>query len=243
MPTREDIQQLSAEEIVNLYEIDFSRLNVPMVHRFVPYTENLGTTNIEWDGKVFYPMNIVASGFDYNAEGAFPKPTLQVANVFNFFSDLNSRFNDMVGAELTRIKTFAKYLDGGSDPNPESYLAKDVYRIDRKVQQNKVFCEYELCSRIDQEGIKVPKRILQRDVCSYTYRRWDPVAEAFDYKNVTCPYAEALTYDENGDRCPEAEDKCSKKLESGCSVRFYRKSWGSQGLPFLGFPGLGDIPQ
>tara|TARA_B100001094_G_C17915160_1_gene663177 strand:- start:57 stop:773 length:717 start_codon:yes stop_codon:yes gene_type:complete len=237
MPLREDIQKLSGEEIINLYVLDFSRLEIPLEYRFVPYTEDLGASNIVFGGETFSPMNIIASGFDYNAEGAFPKPTLQVANVFNVFSDLNTRFNDMVGAELTRIKTFAKYLDNGSEPNAEDYLAKDVYRIDRKVQQNKVFCEYELCSRIDQEGIQIPKRIFQRDICSYTYRRWEPVSETFDYKDVTCPYAGALTYDENGDRCSDAEDKCSKKLESGCFVRFPREP-----LPFLGFPGLGDTP-
>ena len=63
----------------------------------------------------------------------------------------------MVGAKVTRKRTFAKYLDDGPDANPNKHFPDDVYFIHRKVSQNKYAIEFELSTILNRESIVLPR--------------------------------------------------------------------------------------
>ena len=78
--------------------------------------------------------------------------------------------NDLIGAKFTRIRTLASSLDavnftGNSNPfgTPnDDELPQEIFFIDRKVQENRNFVEFELVSEIDLAGKKIPARQVLR---------------------------------------------------------------------------------
>jgi lambda family phage minor tail protein L len=193
-----------------------------------------------WGGQVYTATPIRAQGFDHNGNGAFPKPTLSMSNLGGAASLLEQQYGDVRGATVTRTRVFGEHLDNGLNPDPLASFTPDVFTLARKSLQNGQIVEYELSSRIDQQGVKLPRRQVLRDVCPWKYRVWDATANggagAFDYTNVECPYTDPEMYDLNGDAVVDpTEDKCSRKLDTGCRARFGT----SQELPYGGFPMVG----
>ena len=71
---------------------------------------------------------------------------------------------DLVGAKITRYRTFERFLTTGSSPDSTALLPKDVFYINKKVVQNPLNIQWELSSTLDKTGLKLPKRLfLRRD--------------------------------------------------------------------------------
>lgn len=254
-----EILKFKPDDIITLFDLDMSEIG-GSIFRFTPNVgaENLllqesgeeflladGVTplameNIEpfpvyWRSNAYYPIAATAQGFEMSSGGQLPRPTLTVSNALNTLRAEMIAYNNLSGATVTRWRTFAKHLDGGTDPDPDVYFPPDVYKVDRKVNDGPVSVEFELSTVIDQEGVFLPRRQILRNTCTHIYRVWDEDAEEFDYTKATCPYAGTDYFDENGNSVllPE-EDVPSKLLDSCCKKRFYR-----QALPTRAFPGVG----
>lgn len=190
---------------------------------------------VEFDGNTYSPTPVEADGFEWTGNGPLPTPTLRIANVNLVIAGLLQQYDDLVGATVTRTRTLKRFLDGEDDADPTAFWPIDVYRIERKSAQNKVFVEWELAAAMDQEGRKVPGRQVTR-LCSHRYRVWDTSTEDFNYDNATCPYNDSGIFDRLGVPVASgADDVCNKQLTTGCKVRF----GDSAILPFRGFPGVG----
>lgn len=142
--------------------------------------------------------------------------------------------NNMRGAKFTRIRTFRKHLDDGEDPNPDMFFPKEVLRINRKSAQNKVYIEFELANALDQEGAKIPGAQCLKNVCTHTYRVWNPDSGSFDYTKATCPYSGTPKFTRSNQPTTDPTlDECSRQLK-GCTDRF-----GTNPLPTRAIPGIG----
>ena len=174
---------------------------------------------IIWQGKRYIPFPIIIEGFETMARGTLPKPKLtftsqnQVEIYDNFFVKIKNTIRsigDIIGLEITRKRTFLKYLDavnfksyGGIinnnnfaiDPDPYAQLNPDIYYIDRKLKENKNILQYELSSILDLENIKLPLRTLYSDACS------------FDYRGEGCEYGNSVYATELNGGAPIATDK------------------------------------
>lgn len=192
-----------------------------------------GVGNVVFGGNTYEPLPIEAEGFEMNGRGQLPTPRLRMANNPTISALVNSSA-DLLGAKVTRLRTFKRFLDGMPDANPAAILAQpDIYRLDRKAKQTRGTFEFELAAWTDQQGIQIPRRQVIRDTCTYTYRRF--VASAYVYG--TCPYAgDAAFAIDNTPTGDPAADVCSRKLK-GCIVRFGE----SANLPFSAFPGVAIV--
>ena len=193
---------------------------------------------VYWGGIAYSPLPILTSGFEVTTKGSLPTPHVKVANgvIGGLVSNLIEQYGDLVGARITRWRTFAKHLDSGSDPDSMRHFRPDRYSVNRKISQNKLYVEWELSTVIDQQGMLLPGRQILRDYCAWQYRFWDNQAGAFDYTNVECPYTGTLYFDRNDDAVTDPSlDQCSKRM-TGCTLRFGNDA-GSN-LPFGGFPGV-----
>lgn len=191
---------------------------------------------VYWGGIQYLPMPIMTSGFEMSIRGALPTPRIKVSNniVSNLAASLVDAFDDVVGAKIYRYRTFAKHLDNGSDPDKDKHFKPDVYTINRKVSQNKLYIEWELSTAIDQQGSQLPGRTLLRDYCPWQYRIWSDALADFDYTNVDCPFTGFFSTDINDNPVADPHlDVCSKHV-TGCQARF---GVGNQ-LPYGGFPGV-----
>jgi lambda family phage minor tail protein L len=190
---------------------------------------------VYFNGNAYIPVAFDATGFEWAAGGTLPTPKIMVQNTNKVLQGALQEFGDLVGAKFTRIRTFRKFLDDGDEPDSYAIFPRDVFRINRKSNHNKVFIEFELSVPFDQEGAKIPARQCLKNTCTHRYRRWDATNETFDYSKATCPYA-GTTYfnDKDEPTASPAEDKCARFLDS-CVKRFGI----GQPLPTRAFPGIG----
>lgn len=156
-------------------------------------TEPTGTIDvvsaysIYYNGHTYLPLPIEASGFEYKGDGSLPRPTIRVANLNSNITQLLlgvnevTPGNDLNGAQVTRIRTLSRFLDGsnwenGINPygtpsaNDAAQMPQEVYYIDRKVAETRDFVEFELVSSLDLANAKAPRRLVMQNLCQWKYR-------------------------------------------------------------------------
>ena len=167
---------------------------------------NVFNSFLKWQGNTYYPAPIQGEQFETSSRGTLPTPILMIAtqgsqhDLMGLLRHQIRKFGDIVGAKVTRIRTFAKYLDVdnflavnsegkvspnalqdmatenlgeiplGFEPDPYAELPRDVYYIERKESENKSILRYQLSSNLDLEGIHIPKRMILANRCMFDYR-------------------------------------------------------------------------
>lgn len=225
MSIREDIQKLEPGALVELFEVHVG----VEVFRFHAGVNKLGG-DVVWQGETYIRFPIDADGFEWRGNGTLPRPKLRVANVTGLVGALARENNDLVGSKVIRRRTFARYLDavnfpGGSNPaaDPNAALPDEVYFIDRKATENAVVVEFELAAALDVHGVKLPRRQVVQNVCTWRYR------------SPECGYAGGAVADINDQATTDmGSDQCGKRLAS-CKLRF----GAFAELPFGAFPSAG----
>ena len=224
------VQRFDPGQLVELWEVDASDITGGSIYYFTANTTESGTS-VLLNGVEYLPIDAEIEGLEHKGDGAQPRPTIRISNVTQTFTAAIVSLNDMVGAKVTRRRTYRRYLDDGDEADSTIQFPTDVYYIERKKTHNALFVEWELVSIIDQASRQLPARQILRDICSHTYRVWDGVS-AFDYTDATCPYTGDLVFDENGDTTTSGLDACGKRLFD-CNLRFVDDE-----KPFYGFPGV-----
>jgi lambda family phage minor tail protein L len=215
----ETLQQLDAGATIELFRISTIPIGGSDIFSFHAGTNSV-QTSIWWQGIEYQPFPIQADGFDKSTRGTLPRPHLRIANVTGIISAAVIEFDDLVGARVTRHRTFARYLDGQPGADPMQALPNDVFYVEKKISENKVMVEFELTSAMDLAGTQLPSRDIVAQMCSSFYRGTECGYTATVYFNVLNASVGTL-----------AEDVCSKTV-AGCKARFL--STGV--LPFGGFP-------
>ncbi len=228
-----ELLKLAHSAVIELYEVDARPLGGGL-HRFAPQVNRLSGA-IVWQGVTYTPFPIAAEGFEQASSGPLPRPRVTVSNVFGSMGVLNRQHNNLEGAVFTRRRTLARFLDaanypGGINPaaDPQAGYPDDIWSVDRKANQTKALCVYELASPTDLAGVRLPARQVMARRCGSVYRSTDcgyagpPVAKVDDTPTTSA-----------------ALDRCSQSL-AGCKLRF---GSSADGLPFGGFPGVGLLRQ
>lgn len=183
VPIHQQQQSLAPGALVTLFEVDLSSIradapilkftaeNVPSGVIEYGNTEEAQTSLTQYAGGEYPAIPCMAEGFEYSGVGTVPTPTIRVANIQNTFTNFVHEYGDLLGAKVRRIRTFARYLDNGEDPDYTAHFPIDLFSVERLVSRSKVFLEWELRSGIDQSGKLIPARQIVKDTCSHTYRR------------------------------------------------------------------------
>lgn len=225
-----DTKSFSPSALIDLYELDATMLggDKTYFHAGVNGLEQ----NIVWQGIAYTRYPILVEGFEKTTKGTLPRPTIKVANISGLMSAYAKQYSDLIGAKVTRRRTFAKYLDpinftNGINPtaDPNVSFPDEVWYVDRKSAQTPIFLEYELAASFDIVGVMLPRRQCIQNTCIWKYRG----AECGFTGGAVAKYNDQPTTN-------LSEDVCSKKL-SGCKLRFGALA----PLPYGGFPGVGLI--
>lgn len=235
MTIREHVQRFDLGDEVTLFELDLTEFDLGII-RLSPVGDDEAGGVVLFGGQVYAPHPVRAEGFELTTAGSLPRPTFAVANLDNSFTALIEQNDDLHGAVLTRIRTYGRYLDNGAEPDGGAHLPLDVYTLSQKTGHTFEQITWQCCAAMDQEGVELPGRTIVRDYCDHDTRRWDPVAAAYDYTNVTCPYV-AAPKDVNGDPCAPEDEVFSKRLKTCCQARFGVNAV----LPTRAFPGVARI--
>ena len=227
----EDLAEISPSAIIELFEL---RLDATLhgssdVYRFHAGANAAVTGDIVFNGQTYERLPIQAEGFEYTNAGTLPRPTLTVSNLGSEITAImlvvnaTTAGNDLGGAEVRRIRTLKKYLDGESTADPNAQFPQEIWFVDRKANETRDFVSFELASKFDLAGQKIPRRQIVANICQWEYR------------SSECSYTGSSYFDVNGKSVSTlAEDVCGKRVAS-CKLRF-----GDNGeLPFGSFPGAG----
>lgn len=231
MTARADVQRLEPGAIITLYTLDLTVIGGTDVLRFTADGPNELGGDIVWAGQPYVKFPIEADGFERTGQGALPRPRLRVANVTGLVGALAIGMGDLLGAKLTRERTFVRYLDaanfagGNPQADPNQYLDREIWFVDRKSSENPIFVEWELAAAFDVAGVLLPRRQFVQNLCTWRYR------------GPECGYTGGPVADGNDQPTSDpAKDRCGKRLAS-CKLRFGAYAE----LPFGGFPGVGLI--
>ena len=227
----EELAQIAPSAIVELFELtlDNTLHGSTDTYRWHNGANANVTGNIVWNGNSYIRLPVQAEGFEYNNRGTLPRPTLSVSNLDGTMTTLlllvngTTPGNDLGGAQVKRIRTLKKYLDGETAADPHAKFPDEIWFIDRKANETRDAVTFELASKFDLAGIKLPKRQLIANICQWEYR------------SSECSYTGTDYFDANDNSVvSESNDKCGKRLGS-CKKRF----GDTAELPFGSFPGAG----
>lgn len=145
---------------------------------------------------IFIPCEI--SNLEYSSEAKQNRPTLSIANVNNYISNLIKDRKDLIGKRFYRKKILTKDLDdinfGGSNKNTlgvssfSSFISVDTFVIQKKNSENKDKVEFQLANILDLDGQTVPSRKVYNDICQWQYRGYGcNYGKLSDYTGPTIP--------------------------------------------------------
>ena len=233
----EELSVLAPSAIIELFELhlDSTLHGSSDVYRFHAGVNDQVTGNLVWNGETYSRVPVQAEGFEFKNGGTLPRPTLTIANSDSTITAILLLVNaitvgnDLAGAEVRRIRTLKKFLDaanfaaGNSNADPYASFPEERYFIDRKASEDRTQVTFELASKFDLAGQKIPKRQCIANVCQWEYR------------SSECGYTGSNFFDINDNAAASlAQDRCGKRLSS-CKLRF-----GANGeLPFGSFPSVG----
>ena len=235
----EVVQFADPGAVVELFTLDYSSLtrDEKDVLRFTNYVEDGGA--IGFGDETYFPAPIELDGLQWSSSGQIPRPTLRVGNLNQALTSivLDPNTRDLLGAKVTRVLTFERFLDSGAEPDGDKFIENDSFVINRKVSFNPINLEFELAARMDQQGTKLPRRNMYRTFCTHVYRIFNSSTGVCNYTKATCPYTDVLFFKRNGQSTSDpAEDDCGKDPRH-CLARF-----GTDDLPGQFFPGMIVVP-
>lgn len=226
------LQSLEVGHVVELFTLDLSPLQVDTQFYFT--STNLAGTEIVFGGQTYTYAGIDLTGAGMSADGTPSNPKVFIPNIGKLASSLVIQHGDLVGAKLTRVRTFKQFLDGQEDADPGAIVSRDVFKIEQKRNLNQVYGEFTLRPIHNLEGKKIPGELCFKTVCTARYRAVDTATDTFVYDRATCPYVGAALYDKDGNPVTDKQDDvCSHNL-TGCKRRFGE----SAVLPIHAYPGM-----
>lgn len=212
LPTFDENDPLPIEESVSLDQRG--------IYRFYAWGLNELEDSVVWQGNTYQPFPIQVSGFSLEGEKQVPRPTMSISNLGYLVQELVNKHADILGGKVTRKRTFAKFLDavnfelGNPTADPTLEFPDTIYYIRKKQAENVETMVFELSSPWDVEGIRLPRRIMNSDVCPWVYRGGTCRYSDDRYFNIKDEYLGNAA-----DGIDASEDVCGKRLTS-CLARF-----------------------
>ena len=169
-----NLQSINPSAIIELFTLQLSNAlhGANTIYRFHAGSNLNANGKIVWAGNEYLRFQIQASGFAFQ-KGQLPRPKITISNATGLISAIllnvneTTTGNDLTGATVTRIRTLAKFLDAVNFPNntnpfgtpdPTAEFPKEIYKIDRKSEENRDAVQFELAAAIDLVGIRAPQR-------------------------------------------------------------------------------------
>jgi len=220
MTVAQDVAGLAPLQMVEMFEWNDNPPYVPRppleagnILRWHPGT-TVARGAIVWRGVTYESYPIEASGFEMQATGKLPRPTIRVSNIGGTIGNYIRAISDGLGAQVTRKRTLGKYLDAVNFPNgnpyadPNTHFNDEIFYVARKVAENPIYVELELAVKFDVEGVMLPRRQVIAGTCQWIYRS----AEC----SYTGPPKETIegqpTNDPDLDRCRKTLDACKARF-------------------------------
>ena len=136
----DELQKINPTAIITLFELELIEgLHYPTgnpnnqitTYRWHSGVAQNSTGELNFGGHTYSQMPITAEGFDYkgtNKGSNLPRPTLKISNLLSTISTILQEINnitpnnDLIGAVLTRKRTFAKFISASNFNETINYV-------------------------------------------------------------------------------------------------------------------------
>jgi lambda family phage minor tail protein L len=218
-----ELQKIAPSSIIELFVLELNTLQhgVSDTYRFHAGSNLNDNGELIWAGQSYLRFPVEAEDFEYSGNGQLPRPKIRVGNILGTITAILLTLpRGMEGAKLTRIRTLARYIDGGNfpggtnpygTPDPTAEFPREIYYVDRKTIETRDVVEFELAAAFDLAGVRAPKRQCIANMCQWVY------------KSTECSYTGGLP-------------SCTKTLDD-CKAHFGTTAE----LPFGSYPGIGTF--
>ncbi len=184
MPQAKVLQEeygFSPTALIELWELNGTAIGMNTIYHFVD-----GSTSsyqpIVFNGVQYAPMPIKVEKMEVDGKSSLPRPTLTVANINGFVSNLLlSNGSTLDGATVTRTRVRARFIDAvnfqgtnvptWNSPDPTATLAPEPFMINRRVTENREIVAWELASPLEMNNARLPRQQIIANSCSYHYRQ------------------------------------------------------------------------
>jgi lambda family phage minor tail protein L len=119
---------------------------------------------ILWRGNAYTQFPLEISEVENRGDGTAPnRPVLKLSNTNKFLLAAVLSLGNLVGMGVTRWRTFYRFTDAGSSPNPLVHYPVEEWSIIKKPAQSKNGLQFELGTALDRPGLKLPRQQILRD--------------------------------------------------------------------------------
>lgn len=133
---------------VELYIVDLTRIGGG-IYRRTP------GPNVSFGYQTYTTFPMKMSAITRSGDGTPTRPTLEIDNVNKLLLSEVIALGDLVGAKVTRIRTFEKYLDTGSSPDQTAALF-ETYYINQKTNHTPSSISFELVDALELTDGQLP---------------------------------------------------------------------------------------
>lgn len=154
---------LNPDSLVELFELDTTSIGGTDILRFTSFP--VEDNPIFWAGKEYKPFPFKFTGVYVTSDGtALARPTISVSNVNRTFKVALVALGSLNGAVVRRLKTFYKFTDNGTDSDITSHFPLEEYFVVKKLASDNIKLTFQLASSLDRPNLKLPKRLILRDL-------------------------------------------------------------------------------
>lgn len=214
-------------------------------YNFIPHTPEeieaangdetkLGPKQIVFGGQAFdfWPFSITGLTL---STGQASTPQITLVDIGGVITRLSLNHDQLLGAKVEIIDTFAKFLDNGADPDPDQKQVQSFY-LDAQTGRNPgKQVTWDMSSPADLEGQVVPRRQIM-NMCEWALTGKYASGDGCTW-NLNKPGIKY--YDERGNEViMMTMDRCGGEM-ADCQLRFGQglENPKSAVLDFGGFPG------
>lgn len=192
---------LNPTAVIDLFQLDLSPLGAATgTWNGVLYFHSgnkIDRTDIVFGGQSYAQWPVDTKSFEWNMSTTQPRPQISFSNILGPFTQMNLQYGGLVNAKLTRIRTFAKFLDGMPEADASCFFPPESWVICRKLQEDREICTFELSNAVDIEDVALPRRIVLADQCRWLYRGDGcgyTGTRLYDINNQPLPYGPPYNY-------------------------------------------------
>ena len=195
---RQSQQQSIDDALIQLFEVTLPSGSVLYIHNGLDYDAGTIGENIYFPNELGNALNeylafpIEITGISQTSQGSSNRPSLRMANIpmlaggrgnnGNGVEDEQTIYNvlqteglftadDLVNSKVVYRSTLFKHTYRvGDTPQVPTEFPKGTYFIEKVIQEDNIFANYELVSPADMEGITIPARVAVGKYCSWEYQ-------------------------------------------------------------------------
>jgi len=212
-----ELEKLTPSTLIELFELDTTEIDgnrLPENQQIIRFHNFVSESffPVYFADTKYIAVPIMFKNNELKGDGTtLPRPRLNIGNADGIVSYFMSQTDGLIGAKLTRRRTFARFLNGTTwglasnvnpigSPDAEAALSEDIFFVEKIIMENKQVVEFELASSLELHKVKIPRRRMFANNCVFEYRNSTgcdytgaPVADYGDKKFDSTGYNLTLT--------------------------------------------------